>query len=308
MLTRWRVLAAAALLVAAPATAWAARGYVTDSVNLRAGPGTEYPIVDTIPDGAHLTIHGCVSDAGWCDVSWSSDRGWVSADYLNYLYNNRYVYLPDYVDVIDVPVVTFTLGSYWGDYYTGRPWYHRLHHWQQVWREHGRYGHSRGHHRFAHGGRHHHVAGANRGNVRTGRGHRRDRTADVGRHHQTTGRAAARHAAHARHNLADRHRGPNVANHRVHRNFAHHRAGQRMAGHRGAGRFAAHRGASGMRHGGGRGMAARAQAIRPHGGGMHMGGGGHGRMGGGGHMGGGHRGGGGGGGGHGGGHGGGRHH
>ena len=71
-------------------------------------------------------------------MSWNGDRGWVSAAYLNYLYNNQYVYLPDYV--ADVPVVTFALNTYWGDYYPGRPWYGRLAYWRNLWRAHGRYG------------------------------------------------------------------------------------------------------------------------------------------------------------------------
>jgi uncharacterized protein YraI len=143
MLNRWIVTTVAALALAAPTAALAASGYATSTVNMRAGPGTEYPVVDTIPAGAHVDIHGCLDDHSWCDVSWSSDHGWVSAAYLDYLYRNQYVYLPDYVDVIGVPIVSFSLGSYWADYYTGRPWYHRLAYWQNFWRAHGRYGYAR---------------------------------------------------------------------------------------------------------------------------------------------------------------------
>ena len=35
----------------------------------------------------------------------------------------KYVYLPDYVDVIDVPTVPFVLSSDSSSYYSGRPWY-----------------------------------------------------------------------------------------------------------------------------------------------------------------------------------------
>lgn len=129
---------AAVLGVMIPAAAFAATGYATAAVNLRAGPGTEYPVVDTIPADAHVDIHGCLDDHAWCDVSWNGDRGWVSATYLDYLYNNQYVYLPDYV--VDVPVVTFALDTYWGDYYRGRPWYGRLAYWRNFWRARGRYG------------------------------------------------------------------------------------------------------------------------------------------------------------------------
>lgn len=151
MLKGWQLVAAAALVMAAPASALAARGYATSTVNMRAGPSTEYPVVATVPDDARVNIHGCLSDHDWCDVTWRGNRGWVSARYLDYFYSGRYVYLPSYFDEIDVPVVTFALGPYWDSYYTGRPWYGRRAYWEGVWRAHGRYGFAgyRGGHRHA---------------------------------------------------------------------------------------------------------------------------------------------------------------
>ena len=122
-----------------PAAALAAPGIVTTTVSLRAGPGEGFPTVDRIPGGARVNIHGCLRGTAWCDVSWSDDRGWVSSQYLEYLYRNRYVYLPDYVDEIDVPVVPFVLTSYWSSYYAGRPWYHRRAHWSGYWQSHERF-------------------------------------------------------------------------------------------------------------------------------------------------------------------------
>src|SRR5439155_25692397 len=66
-------------------------------------------------------------------------RGWVSSQYLEYLDRNRYVYLPDYVDEIDVPVVPFVLTSYWSSYYAGRPWYQRRAYWSGYWQSHERF-------------------------------------------------------------------------------------------------------------------------------------------------------------------------
>src|SRR5438552_16326192 len=120
-------VAAAVLLM--PTAALAAPGIVTTNVSLRAGPGEGFPTVDRIPGGARVNIHGCLRVNAWCDVSWSDDRGWVSSQYLEYLYRNRYVYLPDYVDEIDVPVVSFALTSYWSSYYPRRPWYQRRAYW-----------------------------------------------------------------------------------------------------------------------------------------------------------------------------------
>src|SRR5258706_14325543 len=137
MKLRGLFIAAAVLLL--QTAALASPGIVTTTVSLRAGPGEGFPTVDRIPGGARVNIHGCLRGTAWCDVSWSDDRGWVSSQYLEYLYRNRYVYLPDYVDEIDVPVVPFVLTSYWSSYYAGRPWYHRRAYWSGYWQSHERF-------------------------------------------------------------------------------------------------------------------------------------------------------------------------
>jgi uncharacterized protein YraI len=134
---KFRSVLLAALLLA-PTAALAAPGIVTVSTGLRAGPGSGFPVVDRIPEGARVNIHGCLRGNAWCDVSFSDDRGWVSSQYLEYLYRNHYVYLPDYVEEVDVPVVPFVLTSYWSSYYQGRPWYRRQAHWNGYWTSHQR--------------------------------------------------------------------------------------------------------------------------------------------------------------------------
>jgi uncharacterized protein YraI len=129
----------AAMLLVVPTAAFAARGIVTTEVSMRAGPGTGFPVVDRIPGGARVNIHGCLRPPTWCDVSWDGERGWVSAEYLEYFYRNRYVYLPEYVEVIDVPYVPFVLSSYWSSHYAGRPWYHRRAHWNNYWQSNARF-------------------------------------------------------------------------------------------------------------------------------------------------------------------------
>ena len=134
-----RALFIAAAVLLMPTAALAAPGIVTTTVSLKAGPGAGFPTVDRIPGGDRVNIHGCLRGIAWCDVSWSDDRGWVSSQYLEYLYRNRYVYLPDYVDEIDVPVVPFVLTSYWSSYYAGRPWYQRRAYWSGYWQSHERF-------------------------------------------------------------------------------------------------------------------------------------------------------------------------
>jgi uncharacterized protein YraI len=135
---RLRTALVAALLLA-PTAALAAPGIVTVSTGLRAGPGAGFPLVDRIPEGARVNIHGCLRGNAWCDVSFSDDRGWVSSQYLEYLYRNHYVYLPDYADEVDVSVVPFVLSSYWSSYYEGRPWYRRHAYWNNYWTSHERF-------------------------------------------------------------------------------------------------------------------------------------------------------------------------
>jgi uncharacterized protein YraI len=123
----------AAVLLATPAAALAAPGMITTSVNLRAGPSVEFPVVNRLPSGVPVEVHGCIRQALWCDVSWERERGWVAAQYLDYFYDGRYVDLPSYVDVVDVPVASFVLTSYWSSYYFGRPWYRRHAWWNRHW-------------------------------------------------------------------------------------------------------------------------------------------------------------------------------
>jgi uncharacterized protein YraI len=132
---RTGILIAAAMLLL-PSAALAAPGMVTTNVSLRAGPGDGFPVVDRIPGGSHVNIHGCLKGDAWCDVSWSDDRGWVSSDELQWLYRNNYVYLSDYYNDIDVPVVPFVIGSYWSSYYAGRPFFHRRAYFERYWRSH----------------------------------------------------------------------------------------------------------------------------------------------------------------------------
>jgi uncharacterized protein YraI len=132
---RTGILIAAAMLLL-PSAALAASGMVTTNVSLRAGPGDGFPVVDRIPGGSHVNIHGCLKGDAWCDVSWSDDRGWVSSDELQWLYRNNYVYLSDYYDDIDVPVVPFVIGTYWSSYYAGRPFFQRRAHFDRYWRSH----------------------------------------------------------------------------------------------------------------------------------------------------------------------------
>ncbi len=55
------LLAALAGSLLLPAAAEASDGFVTGDVNLRAGPGTDYPRITVLPEGAPVEIYGCLS-------------------------------------------------------------------------------------------------------------------------------------------------------------------------------------------------------------------------------------------------------
>ena len=116
-------LAAVLLAVMSGPASAATRGATVSNVNLRAGPGTWYPVVMTMPPSAALTIYGCLDAASWCDVSWGGARGWVSSNYVSIYYQGQTVALsPALIPMIGLTVVAFNQ-AYWNNHYAGQPWH-----------------------------------------------------------------------------------------------------------------------------------------------------------------------------------------
>jgi uncharacterized protein YraI len=86
MLIRFSLALAAIVMMALPAVAQSrpAIAYTTANLNMRAGPGTNYPVIATVPRGGGVTIFGCTADFGWCDAAFTNVKGWVSGKYLSY--------------------------------------------------------------------------------------------------------------------------------------------------------------------------------------------------------------------------------
>lgn len=122
-------LMSAVLAFALPAWAQAADGIVVANVNLRAGPDIGYPSINVVPAGVRVDIQGCIQGYEWCDVIVGLDRGWIAAGYLQYLYQNQTVYVQDYGPRIGLPIVSFVIGTYWGNYYANRPFYRQRDYW-----------------------------------------------------------------------------------------------------------------------------------------------------------------------------------
>src|SRR5437764_13241174 len=54
----------------------------TDGVNLRGGPGTDQPVVGTLPGGAAVDVLGSSADGAWWRVAGDSGVGYGSAAFL----------------------------------------------------------------------------------------------------------------------------------------------------------------------------------------------------------------------------------
>ncbi len=98
-------------LLLLPLTAFAQWATITSSVNMRAGPGREFPIVTWLRQGQRVNVVGCMAGRPWCDVAWGRRRGWVHRTYLGGMPRGR------------IPTVTFSVGRYWDAHYRSSPWY-----------------------------------------------------------------------------------------------------------------------------------------------------------------------------------------
>jgi uncharacterized protein YraI len=129
-----RVLSIAAFSVSffAIARAFAADGYVTGNVNLRAGPDSSYPSVALVSAGSPVAVEGCIDDWSWCDVATADERGWMPGNFLQEEYRGERVRVPSYGVQIGIPIVSFAFGTYWDSYYRDRSWYGEREHWRHV--------------------------------------------------------------------------------------------------------------------------------------------------------------------------------
>jgi uncharacterized protein YraI len=119
-----------ALAAAMPLLADAQEARSSKWVNMRAGPARDYPLVAAFGPGTPLAVQGCTDGFGWCDVIGPNGaRGWIFAGNIVYPYQSADVPVIGYGALIGLPIVTFAIGSYWGNYYRGRPWYGNMPNW-----------------------------------------------------------------------------------------------------------------------------------------------------------------------------------
>jgi uncharacterized protein YraI len=95
-----------------PSFATAATAYaVGGATNMRAGPGTQFPVVGRVIGGSRVNVVGCVPSFSWCDGTVQGVRGWIAGSRLEFPYANRRVLVPEYYAYFGAPVVRFDFGS-----------------------------------------------------------------------------------------------------------------------------------------------------------------------------------------------------
>lgn len=110
-------------------TAQASPGYLNQGMNLRSGPGVDYPLIASLPPGTQAEIFGCLPEWSWCDVAIGDLRGWMAGVGLQVVYDDQPEPLVGYGAQIGLPFIGFDFGNYWGRYYRGRSWYSPVDRW-----------------------------------------------------------------------------------------------------------------------------------------------------------------------------------
>ena len=79
-------LAVAAALggILAAGAAEAFPAYSAAHLNIRSGPGSQYPVLAQTRYNQMVTVNGCLKDISWCDVVYQGVRGWAAGQYLDY--------------------------------------------------------------------------------------------------------------------------------------------------------------------------------------------------------------------------------
>jgi uncharacterized protein YraI len=88
MRIRTTLFAAAAVAVTSAASAAIVASAVIP-LNVRSGPGPQYPVVGAIPANGKATVIGCIQDSMWCQVNIGGKQAWAYSKYLTATLSGR---------------------------------------------------------------------------------------------------------------------------------------------------------------------------------------------------------------------------
>ena len=104
-----RNLVLAGLILAASAGFAQAQMVATtaNDLEVRSGPGPQYPTVGMATRGSQAVLDGCIEGSRWCRVDVNGMRGWVYAQYLSVEQNGAPVVVEQHSVDLGVPTVTY---------------------------------------------------------------------------------------------------------------------------------------------------------------------------------------------------------
>ncbi|MER8408421.1 MULTISPECIES: DUF1236 domain-containing protein [unclassified Mesorhizobium] len=112
-------VAGALIAMSGSALADTAVSAITD-LNVRAGPGPQYPVIGVLAAGQSATLDGCIANSKWCTIAEANGQGWVYSDYVTADFGGSRVVLTQRPAGADIAVVTPPADSVeYSDSYTG---------------------------------------------------------------------------------------------------------------------------------------------------------------------------------------------
>jgi uncharacterized protein YraI len=88
---------------------------VTD-LNVRAGPGPQYPVIGVLAAGQSATLNGCIENSKWCTIAEAGGQGWVYSDYVTADFGGSRVVLTQRRSSVTVVSPPDDIGNYSTDY------------------------------------------------------------------------------------------------------------------------------------------------------------------------------------------------
>jgi uncharacterized protein YraI len=88
-------------------------------LNVRAGPGPQYPVIGTLAAGQSATLEGCIENSKWCTIAEANGQGWIYSDYVTADFGGNEVVLTRRPADADITIVEAPADSEYSDTYTG---------------------------------------------------------------------------------------------------------------------------------------------------------------------------------------------
>ena len=79
----------------------------TTDLNIRSGPGPEYPVIGHVRENQRINISGCIEGSLWCQVDQKGLQGWAYSQYMVMDSGGRRIVLTERGSEAAIPSVTY---------------------------------------------------------------------------------------------------------------------------------------------------------------------------------------------------------